>query len=284
MPLCTAPESGPRKVLILAAEDTPEHVIRPRAIAAGADPENVRVCETIMIGKYERPICFPEDFRSLEREIEAHGIGLVLVDPLLGFLGQSIDSNKDQSVREVLHQMKLIAERTGAAILGLRHLGKAGSGNPLYRGLGSIAITAVARSAMAVDAHPSDENSNILATTKCNLVKLPPSVSYRIVDQGGHPIIEWGSECDITAAELGMKLFPANRRQREDAKEFLRELLADCGGMSSTEIKTRAAAAGISIATLSRARKDLSVRAKKQGFGPNSHWLWNLPLPSEHAL
>ncbi|HEV3435760.1 MAG TPA: AAA family ATPase, partial [Gemmata sp.] len=275
MPSCNFPLLDPANVLIIAAEDTAETVIKPRCIAAGCDEQRIRVSETIRIGKDERPIRFPDDFDLLEREIVEQSIRLLIIDPLLGFLSQSIDSHKDQSVRDVLHRLKIIADKTRTAILGLRHMSKSSvAGNVLYRGLGSIAITAAARSALSVDWHPDKEGVRVMATTKCNLVEMPKSIMYRITDVCGHPVINWGDECDIMAKDLGVKVTRDDDGAMEEAIEFLKEELKD-GPRLGDEMKKLAKNAGISERTLTRAKSKLPFRAHKTGFS-NSTWTWEL--------
>ena len=71
-----------------------------------------------------------------------------------------------------------LAERTGCAILIIRHLTKGTSDNALYRGAGSIGIIAAARTGLLVAQDPSDENKRILATTKNNLSQRATNLSY----------------------------------------------------------------------------------------------------------
>jgi hypothetical protein len=264
----------PLGVLIVAAEDAVEEVIKPRALAADCDEKLLRVSETVRVGEHERPIRFPDDFDLLECEIRDYRIGMVVIDPLLGFLSQSIDSHKDQSIRDVLHRLKIMAAKTGVAVVGLRHMSKAGgSGNALYRGLGSIAIVAAARSALAVDWHPTDEGVRVLASTKNNLTKLPRALTYRIGDHLGQPVIDWGEECDLTADDIGAKLISGGDRARDYASEFLRDLLAG-GPRPAAEVMKMATAAGISEPTLKRAKRAIKIRSFKAGFA--STWTWEL--------
>ena len=109
----------PGGVLLVAAEDAVEQTIKPRMVAAGCDEKLIRVAETISIGEQEEPIRLPDDLDLLEAEIVEYRIGLLIIDPLLGFLSQAVDSHKDQSVRYVLHRLKIVADRTGAAVIGL---------------------------------------------------------------------------------------------------------------------------------------------------------------------
>ena len=56
----------------------------------------------------------------------------------MAFLGEGVNAHRDQDVRRALAPMAKMAERTGAAVLVIRHLNKAPGGNALYRGGGSI--------------------------------------------------------------------------------------------------------------------------------------------------
>jgi hypothetical protein len=281
MPCCESTRIDPGNVLIIAAEDAVEQIIKPRCIVAGCDEQRIRVSETIRIGKDERPIRLPDDFDLLKREIQEQSIQLVIIDPLLGFISQAIDSHKEQSIRDVLHKIKIIADATKAAFLGLRHLNKGGSGNALYRGMGSIAITAAARSALTVDKHPSEDGTFVLATTKCNLVKMPRSIKYRITDTAGYATVSWGVECDITANDLGAKFSSGGNGAADDAAEFLADILK-AGGLLEAEVKKLAENAGIKERTLYRAKKTLRIRSVKTGYGPAT-WEWRLPGASDDS-
>lgn len=280
MPFSIEPAADPAGVMFLAAEDSAEHVIRPRARVAGVDLHRCRVSECIRIGDRERPIRMPDDIDALEREITAHGIGMLVIDPFLAFLAQTVDSHKDQSVRDVLHLLKLLAERTGAAVLPLRHLNKAGSGNALYRGMGSIAITAAARSVLTVDNHPSDTELRVLASAKCNIARSPKSLTYRIADRDGLPIVEWVGECDLTANDLGI---PGGRpdRARDTATDFLLDILS-AGSKPEEEIEKEAKREGIKLSTLRRAKRELGVKSDKTGF--KGGWTWELPSADTKVL
>ncbi|WP_162673144.1 AAA family ATPase [Gemmata massiliana] len=273
MPSCLEPTTGPGAVLFLAAEDSAEYTLKPRADAAGADLNLFRVSECVRIGEHERPIRLPDDMQALEREILAFKVGLVIIDPFLGFLSQAIDSHKDQSIREVLHELKLVAGRTGCAVLALRHLSKGGAGgNALYRGIGSIGITAAARSALAVGAHPTEDGARVLASAKLNIGPPPKSLVYRIENHFGQPIINWCGPCDLTARDLGAVAVRERGGAAVDAVAFLRDRLAS-GGKPQAEVVAEATALGIKERTLERAKKNLKVKsAQNRGF-----WMWELP-------
>ena len=76
--------------------------------------------------------------------------------------------------------LRALAEETGAALVMIRHLNKRAGDAALYRGGGSIAFTAAARSALVVGRVPEQPGTLALAVAKCNLAPPVPAVTYRI--------------------------------------------------------------------------------------------------------
>ena len=179
------------KVILIAPEDAAEDTIKPRGEAAGGDPSQVLLLDNIKqlnikdskkIKFNDRPFSLAQDMDILEQAIKQTKTILVVIDPLMAVLGHSIDSSRDQDVREVLTPLAQVAERTGCAILIIRHLNKGSSDNILYRGSGSIGIIAVARIGLLVAHDPDDEQKKVFATIKNNLSKIAPNLSYQIVE------------------------------------------------------------------------------------------------------
>jgi archaellum biogenesis ATPase FlaH len=192
------------KVILIAPEDAAEDTIKPRVEAAGGDPsqvllldniEQLNIKDTKKIKFSERSFSLSQDMKILENAIKQLGIILVVIDPLMAVLGRNIDSSRDQDVREVLTPLAQVAERTGCAILIIRHLNKGSSDNILYRGSGSIGIIAVARIGLLVAHDPDDEQKRVFATIKNNLSKIAPNLSYQIAEnEHGAPYIQWLGE------------------------------------------------------------------------------------------
>ncbi|HEY1378991.1 MAG TPA: AAA family ATPase [Gemmataceae bacterium] len=271
----------PAAAILLNAEDSPEHTIRPRLEAAGADLDRVHVLEAITDATGERPPSLPWDVASVEALVRETGAGLIGVDPLMAYLGAEVNAHRDQDVRRALYELKRLAERTGAAVLVVRHLNKFTGGPALYRGGGSIGIIGAARSALVVGRDPGDPARRVLAVNKCNIAAPARGIAYTIEAAGGVGRIGWGEECDLSADDI---LAVPERPRGEatgEAERFLRELLAG-GPVPAAEAERQAAAAGISDVTLRRAKKRLGVIAGKAGFvGP---WAWRLPAdPAEGA-
>src|SRR5215213_5696162 len=262
------PQAG---VVILSAEDGVGDTIRPRFDAAGGDPSRV-----VILGN-EDPFGIPEDLPELERAIKRVGAKLVIIDPIMAFLGENINSNSDKDVRSALKPLKQLAERTGAAVVIVRHLNKTPGGNVLYRGGGSIGIIGAARSGLIVGPHPHDEELRILASQKHNLSMPPESLSYRITSAPDNPdaaAIVYKGVTEMNAKDiLKPPVEEEERSALEEAKDFLLEAL-ETGKKPAEDLK-KDAAAGISVSTLKRAKKVLGVEAKKEG----ANWYWHPPKP-----
>lgn len=273
---------APRGVVLLSAEDDLAHTIRPRLDAAGADPDRVAV---VVIrerdGMTREPAITAADLQAVERAIREVDAALLIIDPLVAYLSDDVNPNRDHDVRRALALLADLAERTGAAVLAVRHLRKAGADNPLYRGGGSIGIIGAARSGLLVARDPDDPSGlrRVLAVTKSNLGPLPPSLVFALetVPEAMQPHVAWQGESSRRAAELLATARPGEQSPLEDACDFLRELLSG-GSMPATQVRAAAAAAGISARTLDRAKGRLRVRSvRPAGFtGP---WHWALPGP-----
>jgi hypothetical protein len=266
------PDGAPAEAagaVIVSAEDGASDTIRPRFDAAGGDP--TRTC---LLGDDE-PFAIPDDIPRLERAVRQVGAALIVIDPIMAFFSDDVNSNRDQDVRRALTPLKQMAERTGAAVVLVRHLNKSPGGNPLYRGGGSIGIIGAARSGMVVGRHPDDDDLRVLAGQKNNLSLPPESLAYRIeaADNGAARIVYEG----VSEATAGQLLrVPADEEEKSaltEAKEFLNSELKG-RSMAMKIVERNAREAGISPRTLKRAKQAMGVKSVKESDGS---WTWSLP-------
>jgi hypothetical protein len=273
------PDGAPCKpagVVLLSAEDGLADTIRPRLDAAGADTGWIVALSTVAAGtKAERTISLTEDLDVIRQEMERVGAALVVVDPLMAFLGIKTDSHKDQDVRRALAPLAALAERARAAVLIVRHLNKAASNNALYRGGGSIGIIGAARSGLVVAKDPEDPERRILAANKHNLSRAAPSLAFRVETAPNDAArVVWSGTSSLSAGDILRE--PADPEQRSalsEAKEFLLKELAE-GSVTAEQVKKDARAAGVSERTLKRAKRALGVRSDKASDGS---WNWVPP-------
>lgn len=254
-------------VLIVNAEDHIGATIRARLDAAGADLDHVWA-----VRRPDLQIC--DDLPEIEDIVATRSVGLLVLDPLMAFLGNKTNTFKDHDVRRALAPLAAMAERLRMAVLVVRHLNKAIGGPALYRGGGSIGIIGAARSGLILGRDPDEPDSDrrILATSKSNLSLPPRSLRLRIPPAEGVSRVEWLGECDLAADQLvSLPESEADRSALEDAKDFLKEQCAQ-EGKEAAELYRLGKEQGISDRTLRRARRAL---------GGSKGRLWTLPTNSQ---
>jgi len=288
----------PRSVLVCATEDSWEHTIVPRLIAAGADLDKVQRVEVETAGGVHGTLSLPADLEETEAAITETGASLLILDPLTSRLTASLDTHKDADVRRALEPLAALADRSRIAVVGLMHHNKSATTDPLTLVMGSRAFTAVARSVHTVVPDPDDDEARLFGTVKNNLGRIDlPSLPFRIepflvpTDDGDAETgrVVWG---EPVAGSIGDALRRAAARSRnsaptatDDAADWLRDYLTANGApvealgpgrwVESADVKKAAAEAGHSDRPLLNARGRLGVRSEATGF-PRRTW-WALP-------
>jgi hypothetical protein len=271
-------------VIVVGSEDSIEQVLKPRMVAAGADVSKV-LCITLIEdddGARRLP-SLPEDVPMLEAAIRHMQAVLIVFDPVMPYVSTRLNSNVDKDVRQALTPLAEMLDRTACSGLMLRHLTKDDkTSNSIYRGLGSIAFTALCRTGMIV-AKDKENDEYVFMVHKNNLGVKPRARRYNIegVELPGAietSRINWGDESDHQANEL-LTAFGKNEKKSETAEALLIRLLSN-GPMESEALIEQGHAAGISRRTIWRAKDTLGIKAHKTGFGDAGAWLWELPAKS----
>lgn len=293
--------SGPVGVVLLSAEDDPADTVRPRLDAAGGDPARVVMLRAVRSTRTEndgttrtreRSVTLA-DLPALRDSIRSAAAALVVVDPVMAFLGTDTDAHMDADIRSLLAPLAQLAAEASVAVMVVRHLRKSGATNPLYAGGGSIGIIGAARAGLMVVWDPDDAEGNrrILAPTKSNLAALPESMAYtvepvHVESVGDVPRIIWKGTSPHTAADLMARAGEresgekGNKRRstRDAAADWLEAELRRTGGTRPVkEIRAEGAAAGYSWTTLRRAQEALGVESRRAGYSPQAGWVWALP-------
>jgi hypothetical protein len=255
-------------------------------MAAGADLERVLRVQVMVQDAGEFELSLPNDIAALKAIIEEREVALIIFDPLISRLGRKLDSHKDGEVRQALEPIAKLANDTGAAVLGVIHVNKTATTDPLTAVMGSRAFAAVARAVMFA---VRDGNERLLCFPKSNLGPEHPSLSYRIcgktvgTDEDGKPIttaeVVWTGESKRTAGEvLEDQASSRNKTSRAKAEGWLRERLKE-GPVASADLKEEAAKVGIADRVLKRAMRELGVVIESSGFPRQT--VWSLPKEGE---
>lgn len=211
----------PGGVIIMAPEDSDEHTIVPRLMAAGADLTKVilltKVTDCDKDGnEYERPISFPEDAPILEEAIIDCKASLAIIDPVLAMISEKYDSHKDQAVRLALGRVTDVAAKQHCAVMGVVHLNKAQSGNALYRSSASIGFIGMARVGLFVVPDPDNERGGVIVNHKNNLADRTKTASIRYSfheteQEIGY--IEWEGASEYSQQELLNQSTPTDNKK-----------------------------------------------------------------------
>ncbi|WP_430428738.1 AAA family ATPase [Parasphingorhabdus sp.] len=252
----------PVNVLFMSAEDDPDTTLVRRLTRMGANLD--RITYTTRYFQLEEAA-----LGWIEKHITEKGVELVILDPLLAYMQGGIDMNKANETRPFMARLAELAKRTNVTIIGLRHLTKGSKDKAIYRGLGSIDITAAARSALMLGLHPEDEDVRVMMHIKHNLSERGASLAYELLDgdyrRGKVPKLKWLGEVEIRPEDLAAAPGQAGRpnEARQAAVTFLQQTLAH-GPKPVKQVLAMGEKRSHSERTLRRAAKDIGV-AKEGG-------------------
>jgi hypothetical protein len=265
-------------VLWLAAEDSPEQVLKPRLVKAGADESKVLVVrDTFAINR-------DTGAKMLRSLIEAEKPSLIVIDPITAFIDG--DPNKPPIVRATTNRLKAVAEEFDCSLVLVRHVGKSkGMGDPRAAGLYSIEWRAAVRSEILFGADPDDSQRKALVQTKPSLIPEGKceSVGYEIKDFDGVAGVVWTGRSSLTAERI-LSQVPTDEEKIERAKAvpFLGAILKD-GEVASADIKVAAKNEDLSPKQLEKARAKLGVMIRYEGQGKDQRTHWRLPSDSNKS-
>lgn len=242
------------------AEDDNSDTIKPRLEHHKANCRNV-----CFIEKADGLLLMDDD--SIEEAIIKSNAKLLVLDPIQAFIGDNVDMNRANAIRPRMTKLKQTAEKTGCAIVLIGHMNKNSNGKANYRGLGSIDISAAARSVLVVGKMSKDSKIKVLAQSKNNLAPIGDSLTFRI-EKGE---IKWLAKSCITADELLSGNYDKKVGKLDSAKEFLLNRLYD-GPVLAKELVEEAEAKEIGERTLKNAKAELPIRSIKR----NGYWFWEM--------
>ena len=276
---------SPRAVIVAATEDSWEHTIVPRLIAAGADLDRVFRVDVTTPEGVDTSLSLPSDLAAVERAISEAGAALLILAPLLSRLDTALDTHKDAEVRLALEPLVALATRTTCGVLGLIHVNKSTSSDPLTTLMASRAFAAVARAVLFVMTDPDDESVRLLGQAKNNLGRTDlPTLTFTIeracvAETAEGPVwtgkLHWLGDTtrSIREAMEAATAASGDRTATAEAADWLHDYLLSKGGTCySALVKKDGKAAGHSADALKRARKQIQVAYASGGFPCRSFW------------
>jgi hypothetical protein len=275
----------PRRVVIAANEDSWEHTIAPRLIVAGADLTHIHRLTVTAADGQAASLTLPYDIGGLHQAAVNIDAALVLLDPIISRLDAALDTHRDAEVRQGLEPLSEAADRGHYSILGLIHVNKGTSNDPLTMLMASRAFAAVARSVLFTMLDPEQPGMRLLGEPKNNLGRTDlPTLLFDIVEavagkdpDDGLPIttgkMRWlgDSKRSILDALHDAGRSTEARSQQKEAEDWLSDFLNANPVVDSRDIKA-AAAGDYSERTLKRAREAIGAPVSTYGFPRRTAW------------
>ncbi len=258
----------PSNVIVASAEDGLGDTIRPRLDAMGANVSRIFAIEGALT-------LDETGFTILNNYLERVRPALIIIDPLVAYLGASVDIHRANETRAVMAQLAKLAEKFNVAILAIRHLTKGGMSKAIYRGLGSIDFTAACRSVLLAGCDPQNSQSRALVQIKSNHAPFGPAIGFELRDGGFY----WTGESTLTATQILATDTGTGASELDEAMTFLKDELAD-GEVPAKDIYQAAQNTGIAKRTLERAKAKLQAKSRKIG----DTWFWYLTKATSPTL
>lgn len=268
------PSHGPGDVILITAEDDAADTIVPRFMAAKGDRSRLHL--------------FGEGFGlQADKERLVNAIQrlprpmLVIFDPITEYISAKNPGDMLEARQKLAPLVDLIREMNIACI-AISHLNKDQAQSAIYRTTGSVAFVAVARAVYLVVKDASDLDRRFMLPIKNNLGPDQSGLAYTIQETTVEGISttamvwEQGEIAETADQLLSNQSVGKFSPKLDQASDWLSNRLFD-GPVSKKILESDANTAGISKATLRRAKADLGVISIKKGEpGEGGHWEWAL--------
>ena len=169
-------------------------------------------------------------------------------------------------MRQQLKKVADLAAKYSCAVVIVGHMNKASSEKNLYRGLGSIDITAIARSVLMISRDKSDSSIRYMFPIKSSLAPEGASIAFRLDRKRG---VRWLDKSTPTNEQQENYTFDKNKLGL--AERVISEMLEE-SDIRSKEILSKLRFMGISERTANGAKSRLGITSyRKEGV-----WYWHL--------
>ena len=186
------------------------------------------------------------------------------------------DMNNASSVRKELSVLSDFAVENDAAVILIRHFGKEKKRVAQHDGIGSVDISAIARSILQVDCVDLHSPIRFLRQAKNSYAPLAPDLAFKICGLGKINWIGPVSEDDKAPLidEAKRETAPKTAAAMDDMFRLLQER-----DYPAEEIFPLLIGKGHSRATILRAKTEMQIVSVKRG-----RWYWHLSVDEKLAL
>jgi hypothetical protein len=275
-----------RRIVVASTEDAWAETIVPRLLAAGADLSRVHRVDVRSDHAKTARLVLPHDIEGLTEAVVDLGAPFVLLDPLISRLDAALDTHRDGEVRQGLEPLTDAADRGRFSVVGLIHVNKTATSDPLTTVMASRAFVAVARAVLFTVLDPEQPGMRLLGNEKNNLGRMDlPTRMFEVVSKvvgqdpvDGRPVetgmLRWVGDSQRTVREAirDAARSPDSRDAQREAEGWLRDWLRANPVSDSKDVKQAGRDEGHSERTLKRARKKIGAGVLSVGFPRRTVW------------
>ena len=270
--------------LVFAAEDSPEHTIIPRLKAMGADLSRIHIVDGVARDDDDPGwVQLRNHAPLIEQAVNEHDIGLVIIDPVSSFIGDA-NSDRESDVRTGIVPLVAVAERTGAAVLMIRHVSKGETSRAASRILGSTAWHDIPRVVWMLADAPDDhqpephkdgtrDTKRVLGAVKANLTAKPQA---RWCLQPVDGPLQWLPDASPVTIDECFAAQSDRGSKGAQADEWLTDQLK--GGAQAFDELQHAAAGRFGEKTLRASLQRIGAEKFQLPGKVHGGWYWRLPI------
>jgi hypothetical protein len=265
LPLPGQAAREPCDVILLALEDEPESVLRPRFERLGADLSRVHVIDGVSAGDGIAPFSLKHVDLTAELLQRIPGTALIIIDPIASELG-GVDTWRSTEVRAILDPFLGLTRSRRVGVLAVGHTTKRSDGHALLKVEGSLGgFVGRARYLLGVGEDENGQRGVGVLKSNYGATAGVPVVRYAIDETG---TFSWGEE---TTAIEASDLFAAPASQQErSASEEARDAIIDAlrgGELLAEGLAKQVRASGVHDATFNRERSNMRKQGKIERLG-----------------
>ncbi len=271
---------NPATAMILGAEDDLGAVTEPRLALSEADLERVLLHN--MEVSDDLASLTPAALAHLDAMIDEFEARLVVIDPIVSFMGDDKDMHRANEVRPMLRELNKIAERRRAAVLVVAHLNKNETAKASSRVAGSVDFRNAVRSLLLAGwISDEPERGYALFHDKCNYAGLAAPLGYEIEEDAEWHVARavWRPHTDLTSPEVFQGKAPKANKTKT-ATDVIRAVLGKMPDKTATSDHVQdvleAALPGVSSGTIQKARDAAPVKVSRYGDGSTDWTLIDL--------
>jgi len=278
----------PSDVIYLSAEDSVRHTLVPRFAVAGADLKRIHFVDGTIVqhsaeSSMKQLVSLATDLAALADLCRRTNARLVIIDPLLSFMGRSVRANDSVEVRAVLEPLQDFADEHGIAVVGIGHFNKNDSQQVINRLAGSAAFSQTPRAVWIIGRDKDDPSLRFFVNQKCNELsdEEKHGFKWRIIGKDfkfpngsvkSKPVAVFDSASSQTAEQACSQAEGGQKSQQESATDFIMSYLTDGQWHASAKMKDDCIGTGVSAATYNIVSSRLNKTERKIRFKKFGEW------------